>query len=153
MERRQVHADGACIYVQRDIDAMAALLDRLTGAPALLAMALPPRGQGSRALDVSENQNVGDPRIVPLLTPRRARFGVFGQVWESGGRAVDGAGNPVAPGQWADQLYVNPGAADRTPWPMADGTTVAGQAALLTIQGRRADMEVVRVPPQQPQAR
>jgi hypothetical protein len=153
MERRQVHGDGACVYVQRDLDAAAALLDRLSGAPALLAMALPPRGQNARALDVSENQNVGDARIVPLLSPRRARFGVFGQVWESGGRAIDGAGNPVAPGQWSDQLYVNPGAADRTPWPMADGSTVAGQAVVLTIQGRRGEMEVVRVQPQQAQAR
>jgi Icc-related predicted phosphoesterase len=154
MERRQVHADGACVYVQKDLDAVAALLDRLSGPPALLAMALPPRGHSSHALDVSEGQNVGDPRIAPLLTARRARFGVFGQVWESGGRAIDGAGNAVAPGAWSDQLYVNPGAADRTPWPMSDGSTVAGQAVLLTVQGRRAQMEVVRVAPQpQPQAR
>jgi hypothetical protein len=153
MERRQVHADGACVYVQKDLDAAAALLDRLSGTPALLAMALPPRGHHARALDVSENQNVGDPRILPLLTARRARFGVFGQVWESGGRAVDGAGNPLAAGDWADQLYVNPGAADRTPWPMADGSTVAGQAAVITIEGKRAQMELVRLAPQQAQAR
>jgi hypothetical protein len=148
MERRLVHVEGACVYVQKDLDAAAALLDRLPGPPAMLAMAVPPRGQDARALDVSEKQNVGDPHIVPLLTPRRARFGVFGQVWESGGRAIDGAGKPVAPGQWADQLYLNPGAADRTPWPMSDGSTVAGQAALLTVQGRRAQMEVVRLSPQ-----
>jgi Icc-related predicted phosphoesterase len=148
MERRLVHADGACVYVQRDLDAIGALLDRLGGAPAVLAMALPPRGRTAQALDVSEKQNVGDARILPLLTARRARFGVFGQVWESGGRAIDGAGNPVAPGQWADQLYVNPGAADRTPWPMSDGSTVAGQAAILTVQGTRAQVEIVRLPQQ-----
>ena len=148
MERRLLHADGACLYVQRDLDALAAFLDRLPAKepPAVLVMAVPPRGRDRGALDVSEGQNVGDPRIVPLLTPRRATFGIFGQVWESGGRAVDGRGAPVPPGAWSDQLYVNPGAADRTPWPMPDGRRVAGQAALLTIQGRRASMEIVRLP-------
>jgi hypothetical protein len=138
-----VHSDGACIYVQKDIDALAAALERPQGPPAILVAAVPPRGQDTRALDVSEGQNLGDPRLAPLL--RRAPFGVFGQVWESGGRAVDGKGAPVAPGAWSDQLYLNPGAADHTPWPMVDGSAVAGQAALLTIRGRRASWEPVRL--------
>jgi hypothetical protein len=147
MERRLLHADGACLYVQRDLDALAAFLDRLAAKepPAVLVMAVPPRGRDRNALDASEGQNVGDPRIVPLLTPKRAPFGIFAQVWEAGGRAVDGRGTPVAPGAWSDQLYVNPGAADRTPWPMPDGRRVAGQAAVLTLQGRRAAMEIVRL--------
>ena len=142
-ERRQVHSDGACIYVQKDIDALAAALEHWQGPPAILVAAVPPRGQDARALDVSEGQNLGDPRLAPLL--RRAPFGVFGQVWESGGRAVDGKGAPLAPGAWADQLYLNPGAADHAPWPMVDGSTVAGQAALLTVRGRRASWEPVRL--------
>ncbi|MFL5311380.1 MAG: hypothetical protein ACJ79H_13095 [Myxococcales bacterium] len=148
MDRRLLHADGACVYVQRDLDALAAFLDRLPAKepPAILVMAVPPRGRGRSALDVSEGQNVGDPRIVPLLTPRRAPFAIFGQVWESGGRAVDGAGAQIAWGASSDQLYLNPGAADRTAWPMGDGTRVAGQAALLTIQGRRASVQLVRLP-------
>jgi len=93
---------------------------------------------------VSDGQNVGDPRIVPLLTARRAPFGVFGQVWESGGRAVDGAGVLVPAGKESDQLYVNAGAADRARWPMADGSFVAGQAAVVSLQGRRASVEIVR---------
>ena len=67
------------------------------------------------------------------------------QVWESGGRAIDAAGKPVLPGAESEQLYLNPGAADRTPWPMADGTSMAGQAALLTVRGRRAAWEPVRL--------
>jgi hypothetical protein len=89
---------------------------------------------------------VGDPRILPLLTRRRAPFGIFGQVWESGGRAVDGSGKPIAQGSVSDQLYLNPGAADRTVWPMADGSRIGGQAALLTVQGRRASVQLVRLP-------
>src|SRR5512140_1653702 len=88
-ERRQLHADGACVYVQRDIEVLGAALDRLP-PPVLLVMAVPPRGQDANALDVSDGQNVGDPRLAPLL--RKAPFGVFAQVWEAGGRAVDGSG-------------------------------------------------------------
>ena len=146
-DRRLLHADGACIYGQRDIDALATFLDRLPAKdpPAVLVMAVPPRGRDKSALDATEAQNVGDPRILPLLTRRRAPFGIFGEVWEAGGRAIDGSSNPVPPGTPSEQLYLNPGAADRTEWPMIDGTRVAGQAALLTIQGRKATMDVVRV--------
>jgi hypothetical protein len=140
-ERRQLHADGACVYVQRDIDVLAAALDRLP-APVVLVMAVPPRGQDANALDVSDGQNVGDPRLAPLL--RKAPFGVFGQVWESGGRAVDGSGARVPPGAESDRLYLNPGAADHTPWPMSDGRTVAGQAALLTVRARKASWQPIR---------
>ncbi|HWE22308.1 MAG TPA: hypothetical protein VG496_00075, partial [Myxococcales bacterium] len=65
---------------------------------------------------------------------------------EAGGRAIDGRGNPVVAGTPSDQLYLNPGAAERTPWPLVGGGRVAGQAALLTIQGRKASVEFVRLP-------
>src|SRR6266403_2193188 len=73
-ERRQLHADGACVYAQKDIDAVSAALDRIA-PPALLVAAVPPRGRDGRALDVSEAQNLGDPRLAPLL--RKAQFGIF----------------------------------------------------------------------------
>ncbi len=142
-ERRLVHADGACVYVQRDIDAVAAALDRIA-PPVVLVAAVPPRGQDRNALDVSEGQNIGDPRLLPLL--QKAQFGIFGQVWESGGRAIDRKGTPVPQRTESEQLYLNPGAADHTPWPLSDGTTVAGQAALLTIRGRKATWETIRFP-------
>jgi hypothetical protein len=141
-ERRQLHSDGACIYVQKDIDALAGALDP-RAAPAVVVAAVPPRGQDAKALDVSEGQNLGDPRLGALL--KRAPFGIFGQVWESGGRAIDAYGRPVRAGVESDQLYLNPGAADHTPWPMNDGTIIAGQAALLTIHGKRASWEPVWV--------
>jgi hypothetical protein len=139
-ERRQLHADGACVYGQRDIEVLAAALDRLP-PPVVLVMAVPFRGQDANALDVSDGQNVGDPRLAPLL--RKAPFGVFAQVWEAGGRAVDGSGARVQPGVESDRLYLNPGAADHTPWPMSDGSTVAGQAALLTLRARKASWQPI----------
>src|SRR5437588_10682178 len=58
-ERRQLHSEGACIYVQKDIDALAAALERMgAGPPAVLVAAVPPRGQDAKALDVSEGQNL-----------------------------------------------------------------------------------------------
>src|SRR5205823_8988905 len=74
MDRRLLHADGACVYVQKDLDALATFLDKLPAKepPAVLAMAVPPRGRDLRALDFSDGLNVGDPRIAPLLTARRA---------------------------------------------------------------------------------
>ena len=142
-ERRQLRSEGACVYVQKDIEALAGALDRLS-PPILLVAAVPPRGQDANALDVSEGQNLGDARLLALL--QKAQFGVFGQVWESGGRAVDGRGARVPPRTESERLYLNPGAADRTPWPMADGSTVAGQAALITVRGRKASWEPVRPP-------
>lgn len=163
-ERRQLRAEGACLYGQADLDALAAFLDKRPAAapPALLLGAVPPRGSSPQALDASEGANVGDPRLLPLLTAARAPFGLFGQVWEAGGRGLDGAGRPVAPAPaqssppepgvplpgGAAQLYVNPGAADRTRWPMSDGTFAEGLAALLTIRGRLASYQVVRAAPQ-----
>ena len=144
-ERRQLHSEGACIYVSKDIDALLGELPRLP-QPAVLVAAVPPRGIDKNALDFSEGQNVGDPRLSPLLS--RAPFGIFGQVWESGGRAVDGRGKPVAQRAESDQLYLNPGAADHTAWPMSDGTVSSGQAALLTIRGRKASWE--RISPEEP---
>ena len=150
-ERRQLHSEGACLYTGKDIDALAAALEHVA-QPAVLVAAVPPRGQDSRALDVSEGQNLGDARLSALL--RRAPFGIFGQVWEAGGRAIDLKGAPVAPGVESEQLYLNPGAADHTPWPMADGSSASGQAALLTIKGKRATWEPVRIaePPSPPSA-
>jgi hypothetical protein len=147
-ERRLLRADGACQYVQADLDALASFLDKLPqGAPpALLVAAVPPHGEGPRALDFSDGQNVGEMRFIPLLTSTRARFGLFGQVWEAGGSAVDGQDRPVASGAFSNQLYVNLGAADRTPWPMNDGTTASGLATLITIKGRQAAYETIREP-------
>ena len=141
-ERRQIHSDGACVYVGKDIDALAGALDQWKGPPAVLVASVPPRGQDNRSLDVSEGQNLGDPRLGALI--KRAPFGIFGQVWESGGRAIDGKGQPLRIDTESDQLYLNPGAADHTPWPMADGSTVSGQAALLIVRGRRAMWEKVQ---------
>jgi hypothetical protein len=115
----------------------------------VLVAAVPPRGADAGGLDFSDGQNLGDPRLLPLLTPQRAPFGLFAQVWESGGRAVGPNGRPLPPATAAPQLWLNPGAADRTPWPMSDGSESHGLAALLTVRGRQASYELVRPAPAQ----
>ncbi len=147
-DRRQLRAEGGCVYGAKDVDALSSYLGKLPAgaAPVLLIAAVPPKGTDARGLDVSDAQNVGDPRLAALLAARRAPFGIFGQVWESGGRAVDLAGRSILPLTAADQLYLNPGAAEHTPWPMSDGTTSTGQAAVLTIEGKKASFEMVRAP-------
>src|SRR5260370_33770279 len=111
-ERRQLHADGACIYVQKDIEAVASALEHVQ-QPAVLVAAVPPRGTDKKALDASEGQNLGDARLNVLL--RRAPFGIFGQVWEAGGRAVDRPGKPVRGPTAAEPPYPKP----RAPHPPA----------------------------------
>jgi len=82
-----LHADGACVYVQRDLDALAVFLDRLPAKepPAVLVMAVPPRGADRLALDVSDGQNVGD-RASSRCSPRGERRS--GSSARSGSRAV-----------------------------------------------------------------
>lgn len=145
-ERRLLRADGACMYAQSDLDALGAFFDKLpaNAPPALLVAAVPPRGDGALGLDFSDGQNVGDARLAPLITGTRARFGLFAQVWEAGGHALDGQGQRVASGVLSNQLYVNPGAADRTAWPMNDGTTSTGLAALINVRGAKASYEPIR---------
>ena len=153
-DRRLLRADGACLYAQSDIDALAAFLDRsaaMTAPPALMVAAVPPHGEGPQAIDATDGQNVvGEMRFIPRCSPRRARgSGSSGRCGKRAAarsinrtRSVDapGAASPVT------QLYVNPGAADRTPWPMNDGSTSHGLAALVTIRGRQASYESIREP-------
>jgi hypothetical protein len=145
-ERRLLRTDGTCMYAQADLDALGTFFDKLpaNSPPALLVAAVPPRGDGAHGLDFSDGQNVGDARLAPLLTATRARFGLFAQVWEAGGHAIDGQGQPVAGALLSNQLYVNPGAADRTAWPMNDGSTATGLAALITVRGAKASYEPIR---------
>jgi len=153
-DRRHGHSEGSCIYVQRDLDALQAYLSKLPASapPVLLVAAVPPRGQDARALDASEGQNLGDPRLTTLLQSRRVSFGIFGQVWEAGARAIDTAGAPVEQDKPAEHIFLNPGAAAHTPWPMNDGSTSHGGAAILVIEGRRASYSIVRLPVPGPRA-
>jgi hypothetical protein len=112
----------------------------------VLVAAVPPRGQDGRALDFSDGQNIGDARLAALLQTRRVPFGIFGQVWEAGERGVELAGRLFAPGAASEQLYLNPGAAERSTWPMNDGQLTPGRAATLTIAGKTATWDVVRAP-------
>src|SRR5258708_2108553 len=67
-ERRQLHSEGACIYVQKDIEAVASALEHVQ-QPAVLVAAGPPPGADKKALDASEGQNLRPPPPTALLRP------------------------------------------------------------------------------------
>ena len=41
----------------------------------------------------------------------------------------------------ADRLYVNAGSASATPWPMLDGKSSTGMAAVMVVDGGKATVE------------
>jgi Icc-related predicted phosphoesterase len=139
-DRRFLHTGSGCLYKTDDVDdTLDALVDAPT--PRLLVSHGPPRGTGTKSIDVvAEGRvNVGDPDLTRLIRSGDFAFGLFGHILEAGGRAVGSdLATPVREEQWSPRLYVNAGSASASPWTLDDGTTSSGMAAVMTIAGNKA---------------
>lgn len=134
--------DEGCGLTDEDIAAFAGLVQERPEA--LVVAATPPRQRGPAAIDLGRSGTpAGDPRITAAVS--RARFGVFGTVYESGGRASDRrGGRPIPEGAWSEELFLNPGAADALARGMRDGALGPGMGAILEIQAGKARFRVLR---------
>ncbi|MBI2894046.1 MAG: hypothetical protein HYY06_10885 [Deltaproteobacteria bacterium] len=134
--------EDGCGLTTEDVAEFGLLVRERPGA--LVVSATPPRQRGSAAIDIGRSGvGAGDPSVTRALA--KTRFGVFGYVYESGGRAADRSGHrAVAEGAWSEELFLNVGAADALPRVSNDGALAAGMAALVEIRGRRARHSVLR---------
>lgn len=134
--------DEGCGLTDEDVEAFGALVRERPEA--LVVSATPPRQRGPAAIDLGRSgAPAGDPRVTAAVA--RARFGVFGTIYESGGRASDRRGGKVVgEGAWEPELFLNPGAADALPRGMRDGSLGPGMGAILEIHDGKARFRMVR---------
>ncbi len=128
--------EEGCGLTTEDIAAFGTLVEERPGA--LVVSATPPRQRGPAAIDLGRaGVSAGDPALAHAL--RKAHFGVFGYVYESGGRGSDARGSKVVPPDaWVADLFLNVGAADALPRARNDGGFGGGMGAIVEIRGNRA---------------
>jgi hypothetical protein len=137
--------DG-CQYHSDDLAALKKLASTIKG-PILLAAHGVPHQDGAVALDrtAAPAVNAGDPNLTELLADAHISFGVFANIIEAGGKATNLKGDQVVPaGTMVDSFFLNPGAADVTPWAMNDGTSVKGQVALLQFRDGKGSYLMIK---------
>lgn len=140
-DRKFLHTGSGCHYTADDVDATLEAVEALGAGPRLLISHGPPRGVGTRSIDVVADGrvNVGDPEMTRLLKEGNIAFGVFGHILESGGRIVGSDfTTQVAADAWSSSLYVNVGAGNGAPWLMNDGAIATGMGSVVTIKGGKA---------------
>jgi Icc-related predicted phosphoesterase len=144
-----IHCADGCEYFPGDVARLRELAADATGAVKVLISHGPPKQEGDQALDrIHEEVNVGDPEITKLLKDGLFPFGLFGNIQEAGGYATDLSGKKRLPqGEYADQLYLNPGPIDHVRWEMLDGSESLGMAGLLRIKGKQASHKIYRLKP------
>ncbi len=139
-DRRFLHTGSGCLYRPEDTAALLDVAEKLP-EPKLLIAHGPPRGHGSKSIDVvlDGRQNVGDPALTRVLKAGGIAFGIFGHILESAGRAVAGDFASPAPRDTpGSKLYVNVGGANALPTLLLDGSTMYGSAAVVVIKGKKA---------------
>jgi Icc-related predicted phosphoesterase len=145
-DRRYLTPGAAgCQYFKEDVDGLTPILAAATYPVVLLSHA-EPHGTTPDAIDAFPEGNAGDNALTLFLQAHPVPFGVFANMHEAGGRATDLASAVIRPGEAREKLYLNPGAADATPWPLNDGTRSYGMAATLTIDEGKGSYRVYRAP-------
>jgi hypothetical protein len=137
--------DG-CQYHSDDLAALKKLAATLKG-PILLAAHGVPHQEGALALDrtAAPAVNAGDPNLSQLLADAHIGFGVFANIIEAGGKATNLKGDQIVPaGTMVDSFYLNPGAADVTPWAMNDGSSTKGQVAVLQFRDGKGSYLMIK---------
>jgi Icc-related predicted phosphoesterase len=141
------HRRGGCAYEVRDVEALEDLVNDAR-QPVLLVAAAPPRGRSPSAIDLARGGvNIGDPALASFIKAHEVPFGVFGHVYEAGGRAtadVEGR-RPLPAEQWSRSLYLNPGAIEAVPYDLPGGGRSRGMGAVVEIGPEGARYRVRRL--------
>jgi Icc-related predicted phosphoesterase len=146
-DKRFIHAgDAGCLYFKEDVERLAQIVEAAPQPVVMLSHA-EPRGENHEAIDAFPDGNAGDANITAFLKTNKVPFGVFANIQESGGRAMDLDSRLIREGIPSDRLYLNPGLADATEWPLNDGTQSHGMVATLTIKDGKASYAVYRAKP------
>ena len=133
---------GACLFSQAEIDETGKLLRNAAGSRVFVAHASP-RQAGPEGIDyMVDGTNVGDERIAKMLAETGTKFAIVGNIKEAGGRGATVAGKGVKPGAASEELVLNPGPADATPWTMVDKSVSHGMAAVVSFEGGKASYQI-----------
>lgn len=137
---RQFVKQGGCHYETKHVDEVAAILDGIAAKNevAVLTAHGPPRGVDAKSLDRTfDDGNVGDEDLAKLLQAGKVRFGLFGHILESGGRATADATThkpiPLPMKKPSSSLFVNVGSASSVGVELLNKKTSRGIAAVVTI--------------------
>lgn len=147
-DKRFIGETSGCDYKSEEAQELGKIA-RGAKNPVVLVTHGPPRQAGKGALDVTQDgKNVGDPDLATAIAEAKIPFGVFGHILEAGGRATDLEGTkPIKQGAKASSIFINPGPAFADPWPLNNGRTSKGMAAVLTLDGAKSSWEQVLAAP------
>jgi Icc-related predicted phosphoesterase len=146
-DKRFMHTgDAGCQYFKEDVDRLSSIVEAATQPVILLAHA-EPHGENRESIDAFQDGNAGDANLTAFLKTQKVPFGVFANIQEAGGRAMDLDSKLVKEGDAAEHVYLNPGLADSTDWPLNDGTQSHGMVATLTIKDGKGAYSVYRAKP------
>ena len=148
-----VYAEDGCVYDAKSLRRIKMLTHgkkkkrrkrKKITKPVVLISHGPPMGRGESGIDrIYENQNVGDPALENVMKRLGIRFGIFGHILESAGRATTIEHTIVEPGQEAESLLVNAGSVSGIPWTLLNGIKSHGMAIIMTLHNGKASYEIL----------
>ncbi|MBI5527123.1 MAG: metallophosphoesterase [Deltaproteobacteria bacterium] len=145
-DRKFTRGSSSCTYKDDNVKELIPLSEE-TKYPIFLITHAPPKMDGKNAIDYAfEAGNVGDPLMAEMIGETKVKFAVMGHIIEAGGKATDVKGRVIKQGDWAPQLFVNPGAAQSLPWKLHDGTTSNGMGAIMYVKAGKAKYRIL-IPP------
>ncbi len=136
---RQFVKQGGCHYETKHVDDVAAMVAAIpTDEVVILTAHGPPRGSDANSLDRTfDDGNVGDEDLAKVLQSGTVRFGLFGHILESGGRATADATThkplTLPMKKPSSSLFVNVGSASSVGVELLSKKTSRGIAAIVAI--------------------